>query len=273
MTRTPYLLLLSLLCSSSLNAAPGNTQLEISKNKAIIDKLKNNTGLSPTKAMPELSIEHFSFVPSTVKNGQGFMYQLSVKNNGGTATSDMMWVGFNQTPQMGLPQQVKVPAAGQTLSYKGEIGNSPRTCGSITYTATVDTQNVVKESNENNNTATATITVNPRSDLGVCEYTGHCPKLSTAGKVNKDIILNVDVTNYGCIANTPARIWINCPDQWPTPADIPAIEPGKFWSHSVSFKWTTPGTRTCKIIVDSEKVLDEANEINNRNDFTVNVVN
>ncbi len=273
MNRLAQLISVSLLCASTLQAAPGNLQPSSSKNKQLIDKLKLNTGMNPAKLLPELSIQHFSFVPDNVKNGKTFWYQLSVKNSGGTSTSDMMRISFNQTPQTGLGAQVKVPAAGETLHYKGEIGNSPATCGSIKYTATVDVHNVVQESNENNNTATATIMVHPRSDLGVCDYTGYCPKLTTAGKVNEDILVNVDVTNYGCIANTPARIWINCDEQWPTPKDIPPIEPGKFWSVGVNFKWKTPGARTCKIIIDSEKILDEAKESNNRNDVIVNVVN
>ncbi len=201
------------------------------------------------------------------------MYQLSVKNSGGASTSDMMLVSFSQTPQTGLPQKVKVPSPGETLHYKGQIGNSPQTCGSIKYTATIDAHHQVNESNENNNTATANIMVHPRSDLGVCDFTGYCPKLATAGKVNKEILVQVDVTNYGCIENTPARIWVNCPEQWPTPTDIPPIEPGKFWAHGVNFTWKKPGTYTCKIIIDSEKVLDEAKENNNRNDFTVTVTN
>lgn len=273
MSRIVNLLVVSLCCGFVLNAAPPNNLPEISKSKSLVGKLKKNTGLNPAKLLPELSVQHFSFVPSTVKNGQGFMYQLSVKNNGGTSSSDKMWVGFNQTPHSGLPQELKVPVAGETLHYKNWISNSPDTCGAIKFTATLDVHNVVHESNENNNTGTATVKVQPRSDLGVCDFTGYCPKLVTAGKVNKNIYLNVDVKNYGCIPNTPARIWINCPEQWPTPADIPAIQPGKFWSHTVSFKWKTPGVRTCKVIVDSEKILDEAKEDNNRNDFTVNVFN
>lgn len=273
MNRTHYLLLLSIFCSSTLIAAPGNTLPQLSKQKTHIDKLKNNTGLIPAKALPELSIQHFSLIPDSVKNGQGFMYQLSVKNSGGASSSNMMLVSLSHTPQYGSPQKLKVPGPGETLHYKGQTSNHPKTCGSITFTAKIDAHNQVNESNENNNTATAQVMVHPRTDLGVCDFTGYCPKLSTVGKVNKEILVQVDVTNYGCIANAPSRIWINCPEQWPTPTDIPPIEPGKFWPHGVSFKWKKPGTYTCKIFIDSEKTLDEAKENNNRINFKVTVTN
>jgi len=232
---------------------------------------KPTGSVKPALAKPDLVIEHFSLSPKTPKNGDTCNYKLTVKNQGGSSSQTKMWVGLNITPQLGLPQKLDVPKAGQTLTFTGPIGIPVDVCGPTPFTAELDVHNVVKESDENNNTATTSVTVQNRPDLGFCKTTGSCPGLYTAGTAGKKIPICVDVYNYGCAANKAGTLTFNCPEQWPVTVPIPPVSPDKFWAHCEFRTWTTAGTRNCRVIINFHLNQDDAYKFNQDITYKVTV--
>ncbi len=223
-----------------------------------------------TPAKPDLMVQTFKLEPATVQNGATCSYQLVIRNNGGPSTVSKMLVGFNETPQTGRSDYLDVPGPNQSLTFSGELGVSVDRCLAVSYTVTLDAHHQVDESNENNNTATYSIGVQNRPDVGFCKNPSICQEKFINGGVNDKIFIGLDVYNYGCAISPACSMDLNFPEQWPLTVQIPPISPGKFFPYYTYMTWTTPGVKMGEIIIRNP--VNDARSFNDRVKFKVNIV-
>ncbi len=262
---------LSLFLSFQVYAAPKTIkQVTSQKTSPTAINVKPAGSVKPLIKKPDLVVQEFTLTPGTVQNGDSCIYKLVIKNTGGFSSVKTMLVGFNTTPQQGRNDYLKVPGPGQSLTFKGKLSAPVDRCLALTYTVTLDAHHVIDESNENNNTASKSIAVQGRPDVGFCLRPSICKELYINGGVNKQIFIGLDVYNYGCTTSPACTIDLNFPDQWPRTVQVPPIQPGKFFPYHEYMTWKTPGVRIGEIII--KYTHNDARTFNDRVKFKVNVV-
>jgi hypothetical protein len=238
-------------------------------------KQKPTEGLQPaTPAKPDLVVLEFDLMPTTaqnmVPNSELSPYKLVIKNNGGPSNVSQMLVAFHDSPHSGRSDYMAVPGPGQSLTFSGELWVPVDQCMAVTYEVILDAHHQVDESNENNNTASASVAVEHRPDVGFCKNPSICQEKFINGGVNNQIYIGLEVYNYGCAISPACSMDLNFPEQWPLNVPIPPISPGKFFPYHTYMTWTNPGVKMGEIII--RNAINDARDFNDRVKFKVNVV-
>jgi uncharacterized repeat protein (TIGR01451 family) len=171
------------------------------------DDLDNNTATATTQVTPQVDLAITkSDSPDPVVAGQTLTYTITVTNNGPSAATG---VTVSDTLPTGLTYQSGTSTAG-TVSNAGNavtatIGNLSRggsatvtvvavvdaaTTGSVTNTATVAGNET--ETNQSNNTATQTTTINPQVDVAITKTDSSDPVVA-----GQPLTYTLTVTNNG----------------------------------------------------------------------------
>lgn len=127
----------------------------------------------PPAAPPDLRVTSFTLQPSSITEGDNVRARITVRNDGELPAQNFNVV-WRPTPS--LPQRTQnvsslAPGASQTFEFNLGISS----IGTFTSVAEVDTLNRVTESNEGNNSRTASLTVNerpPRTAQVTVRFTG-----------------------------------------------------------------------------------------------------
>ena len=208
-------------------------------------------------ALPDLTVTTLTGDKSIYEAGDTVTISASVKNNGPTASAAT-------TIQLAVPnigtysKSVSTLAAGasQTVQFTFTAPTA-LTSQSITVTANVDPDNLIQESNENNNTRTATIAVNAlRPDIEVVDST------VTDWYAGMDVTVSATIRNRTAqpVPSVAVRLTIGGLAYTET---VPIAGNG---SNLAVFRMTvpsTPGSYTVKIIADPDGALNETDENNN----------
>ena len=223
---------------------------------------------------PDLIVEKFVLAPSSVQNGEPVDYELIIKNIGGPSTHKRMLVSFHSSPNTGKSEYMAVPNPGQSLSFHGTTIAPPSdACMSWTYTVELDTHKQIIESNEDNNTASYSVSIQGRPVIGFCTLATHaqCPELFINGGVgDDDIYIGFEVHNFGCSVSPAGTMDLVFPEQWPQTIPIPPIQPGKFFPFYTYMKWLTPGVKNGEIILRYNQ--SNVKIYNDRIKYKVNIV-
>jgi outer membrane protein assembly factor BamB len=182
----------------------------------------------------------------------------TIKNTGTTYSGDNVKVSFlvdgteisNQTID-GIPGGMS-----ETLTFIWEPTESQ--AGQHTLYIRVDPQNLIAETNENNNLLPKTVNVLS----GSCDLQ---PSSLTPSEVyignTYEMTVCVDNTGYkpSDVCNVVIKEGTNTIDE----VELPSVSPGL--SQEISFSWTplTSGDVTLTVIVDMGEVVDEVSELNN----------
>ena len=226
----------------------------------------------PAIAKPDLVVQEFKLTPATVSNGGHCFYKLVVRNNGSSSPLKQMLVGFNITPQTGKNEWLAVPGANQSLTFTGQLGVPLDQCGAVSYTVKLDVHyNInVAESNENNNSASYSLVVENRPDVGLCKDDSVCNEMFFNGGVNNQVYIGGEVHNYGCGISPACTLDLNFPEQWPQTIQIPPIPPGKLFAFYTYKTWTNPGVKMGEFVI--RNAVNDVRPVNNRVKVKVNIV-
>src|SRR5581483_11669591 len=153
------------------------------------------------------------------------------------------------------------PGGSSTLSATW----TPAVAGAITLLARADPTNAIRETTENDNVATRSVTVGSRPDL-VLEQYALAPTGTTVGS---RVDVTMRVRNGGDFA-TPATT-VDLTSTSPTgqktlvqTLQVPALQPGGFAPLAGAFTPTAAGTWSLDAAVDPADAIAETSEANNR---------
>jgi subtilase family serine protease/Tol biopolymer transport system component/flagellar hook assembly protein FlgD len=220
---------------------------------------------------PDLEIPLVEVEPSVLTQvPQTFSVRIVVRNLGRDPAASTVAL-FDGVPGSGLlvaEQPVALaPRSGTVLVIPFEV----TTPGSRTLTAVADRAALVEETNEDNNQASAAVT-DPGNTLDVA-VTGVAPS-STDLTIGETLTVTVTVRNRGTlpIAQVPVILAHAAGALAELDRELVTLAPGA--SASVPLAWTTSFTGDAvplAVVADPFDVLVEADEANNRRDFTVQV--
>ncbi len=158
-----------------------------------------------------------------------------------------------------------------TFSYTAGRYSSDKT---ISITATADSTGAVAESNESNNSRSASFRVlkyvPPHPDLTVTSLTGD-KALYEAGDT---ITITGTIQNIGQYASASTTVRLTVQDIGTFSANIPVLSAGA--SRTATFTWTaptslSPQTVSITALVDPNNLVEESNEGNNSRSATISI--
>lgn len=224
--------------------------------------------VSVTPAQPDLLITGFTINPASPVAGLPATIKLTVKNQGGGAAGGFVvqWKSAQNAPSGPAVPVVGLAAGASTVV---QFTYTFPQAGNFTTVATVDTDKSVPETNENNNLAILSITVQKATiDLSVTSVTFD-PNPPVRGWLTK---VAVTVKNSG---NFPAGSfivkWAPRPFAPTLSSQVSGLGPGQ--STTVMFDYTYPAAGTFSTVaeVDSTNTVREINEANNKLTVSVTV--
>jgi YD repeat-containing protein len=248
-----------------------------SKSGTVRDKAGSNYTLKEftvnVTALPDLQITRLQ-PPVSAQAGQNVPVTVDVKNTGSGAaaasTLKIYWVsGSVSTELSSLP--IPIVAAGQTVTLGTNVTiPASAASGSYSLLAKADSENVVNESAEDNNTASQVLSVQNLPDLQALNL--QAPTSAVAGQ---SISVSVDVKNIGTTlaATSNLAVWLSTDgtlqegtDTLLASATVPVIAAGS--NPVVGTAVLIPasvvaGQYQLLVKVDSGNVIVESNEANN----------
>ncbi len=229
---------------------------------------ENDTGNNSTvNEFPDLIIEDLSFNPVNPEPGQTVTITATIKNQG-TASSGVTDVAYYSDGNSIGKSEVPEIVAGQSrqISLLWNLGTE----GTVEMTAKVDEENLVVESNDENNQRTATLTVieNPLPDLIIEDIVPG----SSAPQVGNLLNIALKIKNQGTAPSEAVmvRYYIDgVAGQDINVSPLPAEE-----STSVVFSLTPDKEGQIEIggLIDSGTAVYESNETNNGLTKKVNIL-
>ncbi|MBS3057544.1 MAG: PKD domain-containing protein [Candidatus Diapherotrites archaeon] len=248
---------------------------------------QQQAGLAVTSATGvDIAVISASFNPAAVSRSQGSQLSVTVENNGANATGSF-YVSLSKS---GAPVQIitvpdLAPGASTTLEFSVSSADS----GAITFTALADSTNILNESDETNNSASAVLTVSTnKPDLSLVSFIadslqpipGAIVKLTATIK-NLGIAVvqqafSILLTSAGLALETKdlsaAKSCTNELGQQVSAALCSAANSGD--TEAIEFSIDTSGKSgnvEYTVYADSGNAVDEDNENNNTGTLTLNI--
>jgi subtilase family serine protease len=265
----------AMLCVSAAAAPPGQFE---PVEKTPVFKPKPGQGYA---LFQDLEVTDISMTPQNPVAGQNVTLQFTVRNNGKIKTPeadlsvtvwDTQGGGYSggtfylmvpKVPSLAPGQSHTIPSSVQFITLGDHAG----------IEVTVDGNNKIKETDENNNKKFHYFSVVCKPDLSSYDYTKSPPPPEYVETYpNQEVKHTVWVYNNGWCDSKPAQLYVACDGQWPININIPPINGHQRAGLPVTLKWTEPGTRTCKFKVDQTNTNDESLENNNDGEFQVSVL-
>ncbi|MCB2376162.1 T9SS type A sorting domain-containing protein [Hymenobacter sp. BT635] len=236
----------------------------------------------------DLIIQQPSATPTTTAPGNVLSLACSITNQG-NATAAYSSVGFYLSTNTTLDtnDQLLTSAYGGQLtsnypSYRNVTTNVPpgTTPGTYYILFAADYQNVVSESNEQNNVASATITVAaPSVDLLINQASLSTYTMSAGTTINANGYtynqgnITSPSSNVGYYFSTDATLSSNDVLLSSTIGGALAASQGNYPSSAITIPASaTPGTRYILFVADYLNAVTESNETNNVRSVAINVI-
>jgi uncharacterized delta-60 repeat protein len=232
----------------------------------------DNVSVSPlVVGVRNLTVTQVS-VPPILKPGQSLTASVTVKNDGSlstSATTMLVKASLDADTSTSIQNQVLIPqlAPGASATINVPLLPNPQTLGSYTVAATADVFGAIAESNETDNTTTATFVVG-FSDFGQVSIVPPA-RFGLPGSV---VPIPISITNNGNLPTAASSIKL---ELFPT-QDAPNIQLGTFVVPSIPANTTITispivnvpmgsllGRYVLTATVDPSNTVDEQNEANN----------
>ncbi|WP_139903016.1 CARDB domain-containing protein [Clostridium thermarum] len=215
-----------------------------------------------TAPMPDLVVTNLTCSPASPVTGDPVTFTATVKNEG-TAAGAPGVVSFkvDGTQVYASPSNTTPLAAGATTTVTGTW--TATTVGSHTVTATVDNANITSEGNENNNTYSTSLTVNPKPGVDlIITSISWSPSYVTAGNT---VTFSAVVKNQGTTAGSAGTVVFRVNGSQVASVNSSAsIAAGSSITVNGSGSWTaSSGTHVVTATVDSNNTIAETDETNN----------
>jgi len=222
------------------------------------------------RSLPDLIVSALSADKSQYMPGDTITVTATVANQGQRSAGGF-YVALTSPDLSAQSKYVSSLAAGGSTNIIFTYTASQYTSNkSITVTATADSTGVIAETNENNNTRSATFTVLALPDLTVTSLAGD-KALYEAGET---ITITASIKNIGASASPATTVRLSVPNIGAYSKSISALGAGA--SQVATFTFTAPVSLTAQNItvtatVDPDNLIAEANESNNTRSATVSV--
>jgi len=158
-----------------------------------------------------------------------------------------------------------VPILKPGRSYSMDKKLNPPGVGYIAWSADVDHNNAMGDTNRANNYAKKKMIVKG-PDLVVCFLRSTRPSLAKKGTIR------AYVRNSGPVKSTPCKLNFYLKNKGTSTFDIPGLNPGEVFKVSRTEKWFTLGNKKVSITIDPGNTVAEENEKNNHVEDSVKVI-
>ena len=241
---------------------------------AIVESNEQNNSNSTTveiiePQLPDLTITSFTAGAASYETGKAMTFSVTVKNQG-TAASGSAYLSLSGNGVSTYKQSIGTLAVGGTKQLTFSVP-APDTAQPLTLTAFADCDEVVAESNENNNTKSLSVSVTAPvvyPDLIVSSVT---PTRSSY-ETGMTGVVHAVVTNQGeQDAGAFLVTMVNGEETWSS--QISSLAAGA--SKTLMFPFSTPSepqTIVITVTADSKDAIVESNELNNSNSTTVEII-
>jgi subtilase family serine protease len=239
----------------------------------IAESNENNNTRSTTftvRSLPDLIVSALTSDKAQYLPGDTITITATVQNQGATAAGGF-YVSLASPDLATQTKYVSSLAAGAsttiTFTYTASQYTASKT---ITVTATADSTGIIAETNENNNTQSATFTVLVLPDLTVSALT--CDK--PAYEAGETVTVSATVKNDGTTPTAATTVRLTVPGIGVYSKSVSALNAGA--SQTVPFTFTaptalTPQSITVTAYVDPDNLIQESNENNNTRTAVVQI--
>jgi parallel beta-helix repeat protein len=201
---------------------------------------------------PELTVT--AITPATLYTGIPNTITATIANNGGNA-DDSFNVSLKAGDLVIATGTVDSLYAEKTIDFSW----TPESTGTVSLTVTVDTENVIEESDETNNAMTVSAVIEiPYPDL---HPTSFIPPATPY--LNEPNTVTATVMNSGVISAGSFSVSLVVDDEHVDTRVLDPLEVGD--EQSVEFSWTpaSTGTVSLTVTVDPDNLIEEFDETNN----------
>ena len=240
---------------------------------AIVESNEQNNSNSTTveiiePQLPDLTITSFTAGAASYETGKAMTFSVTVKNQG-TAVSDSAYLSLSGNGVSTYKQSIGALAVDGTKQLTFSVP-APDAAQTLTLTAFADCDEVVAESDEENNTSSLSVPITVPvvyPDLIVSSVT----PTRTAYETGMTGVVHAVVTNQGeQDAGSFGVTMVNGEETWST--QISSLAAGA--SKTLMFPFSTPSepqTIVITVTADSKDAIVESNELNNSNSTTVEI--
>gem|GEM_PF-310183 len=162
--------------------------------------------LEPVADLPNLVLSEFTITnqndETTLQVGDQAFFNLTIMNNGTLSTTTGFTISYTIGNEVFTSTYDNVLAAGATIMETVEI-EGPSAPGSLTVTAKLDSEEVIEESNENDNSLEATVTIIDEStelpNLVLQEFTITNTDGESEVEFGEELFGNLIIVNNGTV--------------------------------------------------------------------------
>lgn len=187
------------------------------------------------------------FYPPHPIAGDGVTISANVTNLGNTDAFNVQVQFFRGALSLGYSTISRVGAGTQNNTVFSWTALE----GTFTFRATVDPSNLIEETNESDNTATRSLTVDPvpvNRDLEVgAENVTYSPSIA---HVNDMLNISAQVYNFGSLIVTGVRVEFDVDGSYYALRTIDSINPGLFKVVHINWTAATAGAHSVTVVVD-----------------------
>ena len=241
---------------------------------AIVESNESNNSNSTTveiieQQLPDLTITAFTAGAASYETGKTMTFSVTVKNQG-TAASGSAYLSLSGNGVSTYKQSIGALAAGGTKQLTFSVPASD-TAQTLTLTTFADCDEVIAESNEDNNTESLSVSIiKPLlPDLTITAFTAN----ATSYETGKTMTFSVTVKNQGTAASGSAYLSLSGNGISTTKQSIGSLAVDS--TKQLTFSIPAPAsaqTLTLTAFADCDEVVSESNEDNNTRSVTVEIV-
>ncbi len=238
-----------------------------------IPAFATSSGIAPVKPKVDLSPISMNYA-DTLTTGKLIGFDCLVRNLGTANSSGFTVKWFVDGKEICTGHHIGIPAGKSIIdpSDGGTLFYTFSSPGTYTVTIQVDSNNEITELNEKNNSLSLTVTVtSPKADL---VPTTIVASATSNIKLGQHITFDSGVKNIGGVdASGFAVKWLVNNIQFGYGGHEPVLANTTVMNGNSQFEYTfnSPGTYTITFQVDSDKVINEANENNNETTIIITV--
>ena len=241
---------------------------------AIVESNEQNNSNSTTveiiePQLPDLTITSFTAGAASYETGKTMTFSVTVKNQG-TAASGSAYLSLSGNGVSTYRQSIGALAVGGTKQLSFSVP-APDTAQTLMFTAFADCDEVIAESNENNNTKSLSVSIiKPLlPDLTITSFTAGAASYETG----KTMTFSVTVKNQGTAASGSAYLSLSGSGISTYRQSIGALGVGG--TKQLTFSVPAPDaaqTLTITAFADCDEVVSESNEGNNTKSLSVSII-
>ena len=219
--------------------------------------------------LPDLTITSFTAGAAAYETGKTMTFTVTVKNQG-TAASGSAYLSLSGNGISTYKQSIGTLAVGGTKQLTFSIP-APGSAQTLTITAFADCNEVIAESDEDNNTKSLSVSIiEPQlPDLTITSFTAGAASYETG----KTMTFTVTVKNQGTAASGSAYLSLSGSGISTYKQSIGALAVGG--TKQLTFSIPAPGsaqTLPLTAFADCDEVVAESNENNNTKSLSVSII-